>query len=1119
MSKNQSENDETVRKEVENIKSTAVVKYSVPKPASFNKLQCNTDLNLPPSNWLSSSADSYGLQHVLYQPKGFTSFRMAHMFPDCVGEVDVVSDSENIKKLLKIPYQKGQISMVVHRIENTLLLDDFDIYKHILRTAETEWGWLKKFFCENVEREVVNEDRTLYMKNKKHKALKQKSLVSKFLYHSLVPSENDETLGDDRFFKCDTLQGPLLPEPSPSEEVPDPGSFDQPFNRNVVWSFEDIDMLLGTDMPIFGGGTHPCISLRLNDMSKPINVLTGIDYWLDNLMSNVPEVVMCYHLNGIVQKYELIKTEDLPQMDNSKFSPKLIRDVAQSILSFLKSNATKAGHTYWLFKGKDEEVIKLYDLTSLCSSPTIDNDQNPFTVPVAMLLYKVARNMKSNLDRRQPGTVRMLLKNCIKLLDEEKYPEIVTSSHFMLADLYIPSTTNPDNPELEQTDSEDTESIYDDDIHENDNECPTKILILNKETLDEKFNNYYKPPPPIGGLLDDRCTQGILHIASGLNCIKYFHKRDFPKEEENVPFAKPNEAIPMPYAKLSSKDKKVKNKKSKKKKGQNLPLLPKCCDNNIKTENISWNDHLKSLLYEKAVLIYAILTERHYLMKRYGACLRTIGLLVRCLNILTELKHPNLMNILQDNCILARAGDSCIMIVQYWSNSNEYNEELHSVPDEDAKMLLQIEEDERIFNINLINSPLKAIFIYEIRTIEQMLLNAINCYEGAKSICDSTNMLRRLGNALNEVGSFYLNKAKQAEKLDDILEIAKKAESHLKKGIELFENAKDAANSALLYTNMGHLHRLLAHHVSYPEKRGQLTAKEKFHYEKSFENYKKALQVLGDRKNSPQVWDAVRWELSTALFSMGTILHEYPTSQLSRPEAEREVIETLQKALLYCDLDKDNSKYPLYLYRAANIHYRIASLYHSQLWSTQSCDTSRKNAIQLAKINYEKCSKFYKASGDADQFLTAQMQLVSLMEFLAETTTAAYPKLKYLKSGLEVILDVQEVIQMLVERKIDIPESDVAEFMTKRKDTSYKSYSSLLMLVKQRLQFILKSLIKVCLSKPCAYKGCDQLVNVYKKCYSLTFDLEKCEEFYGFLENLNEILVKVQSILMKNSDT
>jgi len=52
-------------------------------------------------------------------------------------------------------------------------------------------------------------------------------------------------------------------------------------------------------------------------------------------MCNVPEVV-CYHLNGIVQKYELIKTEDLPNLDNSMFSSKVIRDVAQNILSSFK---------------------------------------------------------------------------------------------------------------------------------------------------------------------------------------------------------------------------------------------------------------------------------------------------------------------------------------------------------------------------------------------------------------------------------------------------------------------------------------------------------------------------------------------------------------------------------------------------------------------------------------------------------------------------------------------------------------------------------------------------------------------------------------------------------------
>lgn len=43
-----------------------------------------------------------------------------------------------------------------------------------------------------------------------------------------------------------------------------------------------------------------CVSF-FRDNNKPINILTGIDYWLDNLMCNVPELVMCFHVNGIVQ--------------------------------------------------------------------------------------------------------------------------------------------------------------------------------------------------------------------------------------------------------------------------------------------------------------------------------------------------------------------------------------------------------------------------------------------------------------------------------------------------------------------------------------------------------------------------------------------------------------------------------------------------------------------------------------------------------------------------------------------------------------------------------------------------------------------------------------------------
>jgi hypothetical protein len=58
-------------------------------------------------------------------------------------------------------------------------------------------------------------------------------------------------------------------------------------------------------------------------MRRPITVLTGLDYWLDNLMCNVPELAMCFHLDGIVQRYEMVKTEDIPNLENSEFSPKV----------------------------------------------------------------------------------------------------------------------------------------------------------------------------------------------------------------------------------------------------------------------------------------------------------------------------------------------------------------------------------------------------------------------------------------------------------------------------------------------------------------------------------------------------------------------------------------------------------------------------------------------------------------------------------------------------------------------------------------------------------------------------------------------------------------------------
>ncbi|XP_067646541.1 erythroid differentiation-related factor 1 [Eurosta solidaginis] len=591
--------------ELVEVKSKAVVKFSaVQVPANFNRLQCNTNLNLPPSNWLTTS-DNSGLHQALYQSPGFASFSIAHMFPDCVGEVDVVTDAENIKRLLKLPYtSKSAVSMIVHKVGNTLLLDEFDIQKYLLRKADDDWKWLRTFILEQILA-YGEKNHSFCLKDKSRAALQTKNLLSKFLYYSLQQSGGEATEQEAQHTRpALPIIGPVLPEPKIEENVPDPKS-SHVFNRNVLWTFEDIRMLIGTDMPIFGGPNRPCISLRLRDMAKPINVLTGIDYWLDNLMCNVPEVVMCYHLDGIVQKYEIIKTEDLPYLENSQFSPQVVRNVAQNILAFLKANATKAGHTYWLFKGRNDDVVKLYDLTTLCQKDADahrcdEKQENPFTVPVAMLLYTVARNMKSTATQITPkmaGNIKALLDNCIKLLPKEKYPQIVTSSHYILSDLHVPAGIDPKAPKFDNSDFDsDTQSVYegdededlgsDDDFNLNDvqhdlnksvehssNVAVKHICDTLKELNLDVTNGKRQPrtPSPLQAGTEDRCRMSLEHISAGIACLKFFNsneekfikesemrakdeeKQRILHEEQHPNMAKPFKPIPLPYESLSKK--------------------------------------------------------------------------------------------------------------------------------------------------------------------------------------------------------------------------------------------------------------------------------------------------------------------------------------------------------------------------------------------------------------------------------------------------------------------------------------------------------------------------------------------------------------------------------------
>ena len=70
------------------------------------------------------------------------------------------------------------------------------------------------------------------------------------------------------------------------------------------WQLRNFGMLIGTDQLVFSSAEHPAMTLQLCDMARPLRPLTILDFWLDNLMANIPELCVCGHVDGAVKGYQ-----------------------------------------------------------------------------------------------------------------------------------------------------------------------------------------------------------------------------------------------------------------------------------------------------------------------------------------------------------------------------------------------------------------------------------------------------------------------------------------------------------------------------------------------------------------------------------------------------------------------------------------------------------------------------------------------------------------------------------------------------------------------------------------------------------------------------------------------
>ncbi|XP_049711001.1 erythroid differentiation-related factor 1 isoform X2 [Elephas maximus indicus] len=1105
------------------VKSRAVVKYSsAPPRTAFARLEEKTDLKLPPANWLRESARLGPAGTTILgnskKSKPFSSFGMAYDFIDSVGnDVDVVSDSENIKKLLKIPYSKSHVSMAVHRIGRTLLLDELDIQELFMRSSQTgDWTWLKEFY-----QRLIDQKWQRKKKSKEH--WYQKAILSKFLYYSIngdgaaqpVPSAADPQ-GSSSPDQTHDREGASWPAPFevPSSVSEDPSASNQesePFEpsyivghvasapkeqnlttlfndgensqglkndfvRNILWTFEDIHMLVGSNMPIFGGGRYPAVSLRLRDNNKPINVLTGIDYWLDNLICNVPELVMCFHVNGIVQKYEMIKTEEIPNLENSNFSTKVIKDIAQNILSFLKSNCTKEGHTYWLFKASGSDIVKLYDLTTLCEE-TEDKYQNPFTMPVAILLYKVACNMmvKKNQNKKHYGTIRTLLLNCVKLLDKGRHPQIIASANYMLSELFQldepkkeESSDSPLNENSDESYSEEEEEEELPDSDDNgaygtrsapseDSKAVAIIKSVGELSVPEKYKSIHQ-------------IRGLKSVDSSI------------KKESDLPAADPNTPIPLKYEDESTRGG---PEGLEKQMALFLDKMGSLQKGNYSSQSGmipgSWQHKMKLQLILKSSKAYYVLSDAAMSLQKYGRALRYIKLALQshdtycclCTNMLSEV-------LLFLSQYLTLCGDIQLMLAQNANNRAAHLEEFNYQTKEDQEILHSLHRE---------SSCQGFAWATDLSTdLESQLSVSCKCYEAANEILQFSDLksqnpehyvqvLKRMGNVRNEIGVFYMNQAAALQSERVVSKSVSAAEQHLwkksfscfEKGIHNFESIDDATNAALLLCNTGRLMRICAqaHCGAGDEFKREFSPEEGLYYNKAVDYYLKALRSLGAREVHPTVWDSVNWELSTTYFTMATLQQDYaPLSRKAQEQIEKEVSEAMMKSLKYCDVDSVSARQPLCQYRAATIHHRLASMYHSCLRNQVGDEHLRKQHRVLADLHYSKAVKLFQLLTDAPcELLRVQLERVAFAEFQMTSQNSNVGKLKTLSGALDIMVRTKHAFHLIKKElmeELDQPKSDeTAPAADSSPSLNREEVIKLLSIFESRLSFLLLQSIKL----------------------------------------------------------
>ncbi|KAM5562027.1 hypothetical protein ABKV19_017308 [Rosa sericea] len=411
-------------------------------------------------------------------------------------EIDVIAPADILKQIFKMPYSKARLSIAVQRIGHTLILNtgpDVEEGEKLIRRRQNQSKCLDQSLFLNFAMHSVRVEacdcppthnvtsheqsnasvlpgvNTGFVGQRHHVARGEETKHSseytqvkqdEFVWAS---KKNKNNTGHNAVKKASQVGDKPVSSMQESEKHKRGG--DDEFLRVLFWQFHNFRMLLGSDLLLFSNEKYVAVSLHLWDVSREVKPITWLEAWLDNVMASVPEMAICYHKNGVVHSYELLKTDDIFLLKGISddgtpaFHPYVVQQNGLAVLRFLQENCKQDPGAYWLYKSAGENDIQLFDLSVIPknhSSDDCDDSSSSLSsllhrrrsdslYSLGTLLYRSAHRLSLSMAPNNVAKCARFFRKCLELLDEPNHLVVRASAHEQFARLIL---NNDDELEL-----------------------------------------------------------------------------------------------------------------------------------------------------------------------------------------------------------------------------------------------------------------------------------------------------------------------------------------------------------------------------------------------------------------------------------------------------------------------------------------------------------------------------------------------------------------------------------------------------------------------------------------------------------------------------------------------